>query len=191
MSVYQTSDIKNGLKIEMDNYPWTVVYFQFVKPGKGTAFTRTKLKNLLTGNVIERNFRTGETFVPADVSQAEMQYLFNDGEYFQFMNTESYEQVAIPAKVIGDQSQWLLDQMMVQVLFYKGNPVNVELPNFVELEVIYTEPAIKGNTAQGATKEAELSTGAKVQVQLFIDRGDIVRCDTRTGEYVERVSKGK
>jgi len=189
--MYQTSDIKNGLKFEMDNAPWAVVWFQFVKPGKGTAFTRTKMKNLLTGSVIERNFRTGETFVPADVQEHEMQYLFNDGEFYQFMNTESYDQVAISAKVLGEASQWLVDQMMVQVLFYKGNPVNVELPNFVDLEVVYTEPATKGNTAQGATKEAELSTGAKVQVQMFIDRGDIVRIDTRTGEYMERMSKGK
>ena len=121
--MYQTSDIKNGLKFEMDNAPWAVVWFQFVKPGKGTAFTRTKMKNLLTGSVIERNFRTGETFVPADVQEHEMQYLFNDGEFYQFMNTESYDQVAISAKVLGEASQWLVDQMMVQVLFYKGNPV--------------------------------------------------------------------
>lgn len=187
--MYNTSDIKNGLKVELDGYPWIVTYFQFVKPGKGTAFTRTKLKNLLTGNTVERTFRTGEQLEPADVTEDEMQYLFNDGEYYQFMNTESFEQVGISAKTLGDDSRWLLDQMMVMVMFYKGNPVSISLPNFVELEVTYTEPAVKGNTSQGALKGATLSTGAEVMVPLFIEQGETLRIDTRTGEYVERVRK--
>ena len=187
--MYNTSDIKNGLKVEMDGYPWVVVYFQFVKPGKGTAFTRTKFKNLITGNVVERNIRTGEQLEPADIAQDEMQYLYNDGELYTFMNTETYEQVAIRKEILADSVNWLLDNMNVQVLFYKGQPVNIELPNFVELEVRYTEPATKGNTAQGATKTAELSTGATVQVPLFINQGDVLRIDTRDGKYVERASR--
>lgn len=187
--MYSTSDIRNGLKIELDGQPFTVVYFMFVKPGKGTAFTRTKLKNLLNGNVIERTFRTGEKLEEADVATNEMQYLYNDGEAFHFMNTETYEQVAIQNAVIGDASDFLLEEMKVEVLFYKGNPVNIELPPFVELEVVYTEPAVKGNTSQGATKEAELQTGAKVQVPLFIERGDYLKIDTRERAYVERAKK--
>jgi elongation factor P len=189
--MYNTSDIRNGLKVEMDGYPWTVVYFQFVKPGKGTAFTRTKFKNLITGNVIERTLRTGETLTPADVSEDEMQYLFSDDDGFTFMNTETFEQVHIRKEVLGDDWQWLLEQALVRVLFYKGNPVNIELPNFVEAEVTYTEPAVKGNTSTGATKSAELSTGAKIQVPMFIDKGDMLRIDTREGCYVERVTYKK
>lgn len=170
----------------MDGYPWTVVYFQFVKPGKGTAFTRTKMKNLITGNTVERTFRTGETLTPADISEDDMQYLYNDDEGFTFMNTETFEQVYIRKEVLGDDAQWLMEQMTVRVLFYKGNPVNVELPNFIEVEVTYTEPAVKGNTSTGATKTAELATGAKVQVPLFIEQGDILKIDTREGIYVER-----
>jgi elongation factor P len=189
--MYQTSDIKNGLKVEMDGYPWNVVYFQFVKPGKGTAFTRTKLKNLITGNVVERTFRSGETLAPADVSEDEMQYLFSDDDGASFMNTETYDQVHISKKTIGDDIKWLMEQMYVRVLFYKGNPVNIELPNFIEVEVTYTEPAVKGNTSTGATKAATLATGAEVQVPMFIDRGDVLKIDTREGEYVERVNYKK
>lgn len=187
--MYNTSDIRNGLKIELDNQPFTVTYFQFVKPGKGTAFTRTKLKSLLTGNVIERTFRTGEKLAPADIAEHEMQYLYDDGEQFHFMNTESFEQIGIDAKVLGDDKHFLLEEAIVRVLFYKGNPVNIELPNFVELTVTYTEPAVRGNTAQGATKVAEMNTGAKVNVPLFIETGEVLRIDTRTGDYQERVKK--
>ena len=130
--MYNTSDIRNGLKIEMDNQPFVVTYFQFVKPGKGTAFTRTKLKSLLSGNTIERTFRTGEKLQPADVSDADMQYLYGDGEFFHFMNTETYEQIGIPTDVLGQDSGFLLEEAIVKVLFYKSRPVNIELPNFVE-----------------------------------------------------------
>jgi len=187
--MYNTSDIKNGLKIELDGQPFTVVYFMFVKPGKGTAFTRTKLKNLLNGNVIERTFRTGEKLEEADVVTSQMQFLYDDGDSYHFMNTDTYEQVAIPSEVIGNASDFLLEEMKVDVLFYKANPVNIELPQFVELEVAYTEPAVKGNTSQGATKEAEMQTGAKVQVPLFIERGDVLKIDTNEGKYVERARK--
>ncbi|MCB9666482.1 MAG: elongation factor P [Alphaproteobacteria bacterium] len=187
--MYNTSDIRNGLKVEIDGAPFTVTYFQFVKPGKGTAFTRTKLKNLLTGNTIERTFRTGEKLPPADVAEHEMQYMYTDANGSHFMNTESYEQVAIQSDVIGDDSVYLLEGMNVNVLFYKGNPVNIDLPYFVELEVTYTEPAVKGNTSQGALKEAETVTGARVMVPLFVETGDVLKVDTRTREYVERVNR--
>jgi elongation factor P len=187
--MYNTSDIRNGLKIEMDNQPFVVTYFQFVKPGKGTAFTRTKLKSLLSGNTIERTFRTGEKLQPADVSDADMQYLYSDGEFFHFMNTETYEQIGIPTDVLGQDSGFLLEEAIVKVLFYKSRPVNIELPNFVELTCTYTEPAVRGNTSQGATKTAELETGATVNVPLFVETGDVLKIDTRTREYVERVKK--
>jgi elongation factor P len=187
--MYNTSDIRNGLKIELDNQPYTVTYFQFVKPGKGTAFTRTKLKSLLTGNVIERTFRTGEKLPPADVAEHEMQYLYGDGEAYHFMNTETYEQIGILEPVLGDDAKFLLEETIVKVLFYKGNPVNIELPNFVELTVEYTEPAVRGNTSQGATKIAKMNTGAEVQVPLFIETGELLKIDTRSREYVERVRK--
>lgn len=187
--MYQTFDIRKGLKIEMDGAPWVVTDFQFVKPGKGQAFTRTKLKNLITGNVLDRTFKTGETLEPAQVEEHDMQYLYSDGEAFHVMNTETYDQIAISASVVGDQARWLVEEMIVKVLFYKGLPVSLELPNFVELEITYTEPGIKGNTAQGATKQATLSTGATVNVPLFVEQGEWVRIDTRTGEYVERVKR--
>jgi elongation factor P len=185
--MYQTSDIRKGLKVEMDGSPWTIIEFQFVKPGKGTAFTRTKFKNILTGNVVERNIRTGETLAQADVVIHQMQYLYEDDEFLHFMNTEDYSQVAITAQVVGDTKKWLMDEMMVDILFYQGNPVSLEVPNFVILEITHCEPGVKGNTATGSTKSATLSTGAEVQVPLFVEQGTVIKVDTRTGEYVERV----
>lgn len=187
--MYQTSDIRNGLKIEMDGYPWIVTYFQFVKPGKGTAFTRVKMKNLITGSTLERTFRTGETLEPADIEEVTMQYLYNDGESWYFMNKESFEQIPIGEAVLGQTKNWLVDEMECRVLLYKGRPVQVEGPTFVELQITYTEPGVRGNTAQGTTKSATLTTGAEIQVPLFIDQDEFVRIDTRTGEYVERVKR--
>ena len=186
---YQTSDFRNGLKVELDNGPYTMVYFQFVKPGKGTAFTRTKLKHMVTGSVIERTYRTGETLMAADVEEETMQYLYNDGEFYHFMNEETYEQVAIPAKSIADEADFLVENDSVDVLYYKGNPLNITLPNFIESEVVYCEPGVRGNTAQGATKPATLACGATVNVPLFIDQGETLKIDTRTKEYVSRVQK--
>jgi elongation factor P len=188
MAVYQTSDFKNGLKIEIDNTPYTIVYFQFVKPGKGTAFTRTKLKNMLTGSVIDRTYRSGETLKSADVEEHDMEYLYEDGEFYHFMNTESYEQVGITGETIGKEtSQFLTENLKVSVLFYKNRPINVELPNFIEDDIEYCEPGVKGNTATGATKPATLACGATVLVPLFIERGERIRVDTRTRAYNSRV----
>lgn len=184
---YQTSDFRNGLKIELDGSPYIMTYFQFVKPGKGTAFTRTKLKNMLTGSVIERTFRSGESVDAADVEEHEQEYLYNDGEFYYFMNTETYEQVRITAETLGDDADFLTENLQVQVLFYKGRPVNMELPNFIESEITYCEPGVKGNTATGATKPATITPGATVQVPLFIEQGEVIKIDTRTKAYVSRV----
>jgi elongation factor P len=187
--MYQTSDIRKGLKVEIDGKPYTIVEFLFVKPGKGQAFTRTKLKNLLNGNVLDRTFKTGETLPRADIEEFQMQFLYSDGEAYHCMNMETYDQVAVQAETVGNASKWLVEEMMVDVLFYKGNPVTVQLPNFVTLEITYCEPGMKGNTAQGATKPATLSTGATVNVPLFVENNTWIKIDTRTGDYVERVKK--
>lgn len=184
---YDTSDFRNGLKVEIDNAPYIMTYFQFVKPGKGTAFTRTKLKNMLTGSVIERTFRTGEKLDAADVEDRPMQFLYEDGEFHHFMNTETFNQVAIPSEAIAEEAKFLTENLDVSVLFYKDRAVNVTLPPFIESEVVYTEPGQKGNTATGATKPAELACGATINVPLFIEQGEVLRVDTRTGEYNGRV----
>ena len=186
---YQTSDFRNGLKIEVDGAPYEVVYFQFVKPGKGTAFTRTKLKNMLTGNVLERTYRTGETLAAAEVEIEPMQYLYNDADYFHFMNEETFEQLGIPREKLEVSGDFLTESLKVDVLFHKGNPMSVTLPNFIESEVTYCEPGVRGNTAQGATKPATLETGLVVQVPLFVKEGEAIRVDSRTGKYMERAKK--
>jgi elongation factor P len=184
---YRTSDFRNGLKLEVDGAPYEVVYFQFVKPGKGTAFTRTKLKNMLTGNVLERTYRSGETLAAAEVEIEPMQYLYNDADFYHFMNEETFEQLGIPREKLETTGDFLTENLKVDVLFYKGNPMSVTLPNFIESEVTYCEPGVRGNTAQGATKPATLACGAKVNVPLFISEGEILKVDTRTREYVSRV----
>ena len=185
---YQTSDIRKGLKFKMDGAPWNVVEFLFVKPGKGTAFTRTKLKNLITGQVIERNFRTGETLDEVDVQTRTATYSYKDGDQYMFMDTETYDQFPIQSSQLGDQEKWLMEGMACDILFYEGRAITVELPNFIEVVVTYSEPAVKGDTANNVTKNAEVSTGAAILVPLFIEEGNIVRIDTRTGEYVGRVA---
>lgn len=185
---YSTSDIRKNLKVKMDNAPWTIIEFQFVKPGKGTAFTRTKFKNLMTGQIVEKNIRSGDSLEPVDVEIKEMEMLYQDGKDFVFMDTESYEQMPISSATIGDRYQWLLENMKCDVLFYEGRVIACELPNFIEVAITYTEPAVKGDTATNTTKEAEVATGGKVQVPLFIADGEIIKVDTRTGAYSGRVN---
>ncbi len=187
--MYNTSDIRKNLKVEIGGEPYVVVDFQFVKPGKGNAFTRTRLKNMVTGAVLDRTFKAGEKFEKAHLEQSSMQYLYADGDLYHFMNNETYEQVAIEESKIGDSVVFLLENISVDVLFFKGLPVNIELPTFVEMEVTRTEPGVKGDTASGATKDAVLSTGANLQVPLFIQEGEKIIVDTRTGEYAERAKK--
>ncbi len=187
--MYDTSDIRKGLKIMMDGAPYTVVEFQFVKPGKGAAFTRTKVKNLLTGAVLERNFRSGEKFEPANVETKTMQYLYKDADSFVFMDTSTYDQVQIPDSTIGDSSDYMPENINVEVLFFQDRAVGVTLPNFIEQAIVETEPGFRGDTATGSTKPAKISTGATINVPLFISVGDIVKIDTRTGDYLERVGR--
>ena len=187
--MYDTSDIRKGLKIMMDGAPYTVVEFQFVKPGKGAAFTRTKVKNLLTGAVLERNFRSGEKFEPANVEVKTMQYLYKEADSFVFMDTTTYDQVQIPDSTIGDSSDFMPENINVEVLFFMDRAVGVTLPNFIEQAITETEPGFRGDTATGSTKPAKISTGATINVPLFISVGDVVKIDTRTGEYLERVGR--
>ncbi|MGI6422214.1 MAG: elongation factor P [Syntrophomonadaceae bacterium] len=180
------NDFKTGVTVELDGAAYQVVDFQHVKPGKGAAFVRAKLKNLQTGATVERTFRGGEKISKAHVDRREMQYLYNDGQDYICMDNENYEQISISKSQIGDGVKWLLENMNIYVLIFQGNIIGLELPNFVELRVTETEPGIKGDTATGATKNATLETGAVVQVPLFVEEGDVLRIDTRTGQYMER-----
>ncbi|MBE3573741.1 MAG: elongation factor P [Moorella humiferrea] len=181
-----TNDFRTGLTIEVDGEVYQVIEFMHVKPGKGSAFVRTKLKNRRTGAVIERTFRAGEKVNRAHIERREMQYLYNDGENYYFMDTETYEQMSLPKVQLDDAVKYLKDNMNIYVLLYQGETIGIELPNFVELKVVETEPGIKGDTATGGSKNAVLETGAVIQVPLFIEAGDVVRIDTRTGAYIER-----
>jgi elongation factor P len=182
-----TSQFRNGLKVEIDGDPYNMIFFQHVKPGKGGAFVRTKLKNLRTGRVLERTFRSGERLDEADVQDRRMQYLYQDSSGLVFMDTETYDQMSIPLERVGDAKAFLRENLEVDVILYKGNAINIELPAFIEAVVTKTEPGIKGDTASGATKPATIETGAVVLVPLFLKEGEKIRVDTRTGEYVERV----
>lgn len=186
--MYDTSEIRKGLKVLMDGNPYTVIEFQFVKPGKGQAFTRTKFKNLLTGAVIERNLRSGEKLEPANVEEKQMQFLYKEGEDFVFMDNTSYEQVHITDNVVGDDSKFLKDNLECAVLFFNERPVGITLPNFVILKIVKSEPGAKGDTSGNVTKPAFVETGAEIAVPLFVKEGEYVRVDTRTGEYIERVA---
>jgi len=184
--VYETSDIRKGLRFEMDGDPFVVVEFQFVKPGKGTAFTRTKIRNMITGAVLDRTYKSGEKLKPADTEDREMQYLYNDGD-FHFMDNNNYEQVSLDSNAVGDAANYLTENMLIEVGFFKGRSIGISLPNFVVLEVTETAPGEKGNTVTGASKPAVVSTGYSVNVPLFVNEGDQLKIDTRTGEYAERV----
>ncbi len=185
----QMSDLRKNLKILIDGDPYVVVEANFVKPGKGTAFTKCRIKNLITGAVLDRTWRSNEKFDLAQTEIKKMDFLYHDGDHLVFMDNDTYEQVHIEADLIGDQVNWLIDNLTVEVLFFNDKPVGVELPNFVVLEITHCDPGAKGDTATNATKPATLSTGASVNVPLFINEGDLLKIDTRTGQYVERVKK--
>jgi elongation factor P len=185
--VYETSEIRKGLKIVIDGIPYAVVDFQFVKPGKGNAFTRTKIKNLMTGAVIDRTYKSGEKLAPAEMEDRNMQFMYADDGGYHFMDQQSYEQMSVPKDIVGDQSDYLLENMEVFVSVFQGRPVSVQVPNFVELAVAQTDPGVRGDTVSGSKKQATLTTGAVINVPLFVNTGDVLKIDTRTGEYVERV----
>lgn len=180
------NDLRKGLTIELDGEVYSVVEFLHVKPGKGAAFVRTTLKNVRTGNVSERTFRAGERVARAHVETREMQYLYNTGDEYYFMDTETYEQIGLAADKLEDAPNYLKENMTIAIRFYGGEPIGVELPTFVELKVVQTEPGVRGDTAQGGSKPAKLETGLVVQVPLFLQEGAIIRVDTRTGEYLGR-----
>jgi elongation factor P len=184
-----TAEFKKGLKIVYDDQPYVIVDFQHVKPGKGGAFIRTKLKHMRLGKVIDNTFRSGEKVELVDFEDKHMQFLYKDDRY-HFMDTETYEQVSLSADEVGDAREYLKENTEVEVLYIDGSPVTVELPNFVEIAVARTDPGVRGDTAQGGTKPATLETGAVVQVPLFLNEGDVVKVDTRTGEYLGRVAGG-
>jgi elongation factor P len=185
--MYSTAEFKKGLKIEIDGTPYVIVDFQHVKPGKGGAFVRTKLKNLLNGRVVDQTFRSGEKVEKPDLMEREMQYLYGEEDRYCMMDNETYEQIMLTAEQVGEARLYLIENLNVEVLFFNQAPLAVELPNFVELAVAQTEPGVKGDTAAGGTKPATLESGATIQVPLFINEGDRVKVDTRTGAYIERV----
>lgn len=180
-------DFRNGLTVEMDNGIFQIIEFQHVKPGKGAAFVRTKLKNIISGGVIEKSFRPTEKFPQARIDRKDMQYLYSDGDLYNFMDVENYEQIALNGDTVGDALKFVKENEMVKICSHNGNVFSVEPPLFVELEITETEPGFKGDTATGATKPAVVETGATVYVPLFVELGDKIKIDTRTGEYLSRV----
>lgn len=187
MANINTSEFRSGLRIILDNDPCVIVENEFVKPGKGQAFSRVRIKNLKTGRTVDKTFRSGESVEAADVKDADMQYLYSDGEFWHFMVPDTFEQYAADAKAVADAKPWLKEQDMCQVTLWNNSPLIVLPPNFVELEIVRTDPGIRGDTASGGVKPAELSTGAVVRVPLFVEEGEVIRVDTRSGEYVSRV----
>lgn len=185
--MYTTQDFRNGLKIEYEGEPYLIVEFQHVKPGKGGAFVRTKLKNLLTGRVLDPTFKSGDKVGKPDMDDKEMQFLYKDGEHYTFMDNATYEQTIVDGKVVADTAKWLKENTDTEVMFWNGKPIGVSLPNFVQLTITECEPGVRGDTAQGATKPATLETGAVVNVFFFVNEGETIKIDTRTGTYVERV----
>ncbi len=188
--MYDTSQFRKGLKVEVDGEPWIIVDFQHVKPGKGNQFTRTKLKNLITGYVIDRTYKSGEKVGIPDVEASICTFLYANGDTYHFMDQKTYDQHEVHEDSLGDVVSYLIEDLKISLLIYQGRPVNIEVPTFVNLEVTQSEPGVKGDTASGGTKPATMSTGLVVQVPFHINEGDVLKIDTRNGAYVERVSRG-
>lgn len=186
MASISTNEFRSGVKVMLDGDPCSIVENEFVKPGKGQAFNRVKIRNLKTGRILDKTFRSGETLEAADVMDTEMQYLYNDGEFWHFMDTNTFDQLGASADTVGDAAKWLKEEDNSVITLWNGSIIAVDPPNFVELEITQTDPGLKGDTAQGGSKPATLSTGAVVKVPLFLNTGEIVRVDTRTGDYVSR-----
>lgn len=186
MATYSTNQFKSGLKVMLDNDPCTIIENEFVKPGKGQAFNRVKLRNLLTGRVLEKTFKSNESIEGADVMDTAMQYLYNDGEKWHFMVPDTYEQFEADEKAMGEAIKWLKEEDKVDVTLWNGTPISVTPPNFVHLKIVETDPGLKGDTSSGGSKPATLETGAVVRVPLFIQEGEAIKVDTRSGEYVSR-----
>ena len=189
MASYGTNEFRGGLKILLDGYPCAIIENEFVKPGKGQAFNRVKIRNLKSGRVIERTFKSGESVEAADVVEVSLQYLYTDGENWHFMDEGSFEQYAAPREAVGESANWLKEQDICTLTLWNGEPLIVSPPNFVVLEITQTDPGVRGDTASGATKPALVETGATVKVPLFVNQGERIRIDTRTGEYVARAKE--
>ncbi|MDM8544856.1 elongation factor P [Candidatus Venteria ishoeyi] len=189
MATYSTNEFKSGLKLMIDNDPQTIVENEFVKPGKGQAFNRVKLRNLKTGRVVERTFKSGESVEGADVMDTEMQYLYEDGEFWYFMVPDTFEQYSADATAMGDSAKWLKGQEECLVTLWNNVPLSITPPNFVVLKVTQTDPGLRGDTASGGTKPATMETGAVIKVPLFLDEGELIKIDTRTGAYVSRAKE--
>lgn len=189
MASYSTNEFKAGLKIIMDGDPYSIIENEYVKPGKGQAFNRVRVRNLKTGRVIERTFKSGDKAEGADVADVEMQYLYNDGEVWHFMDPTSFEQLMADKNVVGDAAQWLKGQETCMLTLWNGSPLTITAPNFVVLQVKDTDPGVRGDTSGGGGKPATLETGAVVRVPLFVDIGELIKVDTRSGEYVSRVKE--
>ncbi len=189
MAVYEVSDFRKGLKVEIDGVPWVIVDFQHVKPGKGNAFTRTKLKNLMTGANLEKTFKSGEKFNIPDMVQKEMQFLYKDEGGFNFMDTTNYEQIQLSAENVGTAANYLIENLTINILFFNGKAIGLDLPNSVVLKIVETDPGVRGNTVSGGSKPAKLQTGAVVQIPLHLKEGDLIKVDTRTDEYIEKMNK--
>ena len=187
MASYSTNEFRSGLKILLDGDPQTIVENEFVKPGKGQAFNRVRVRNLRTGRVLEKTFKSGDSVEAADVMDTDMQYLYTDGEFWHFMVQDTFEQYAVGQAALGDSAQWLKEQDICTVTLWNGEPLTVTPPNFVEMKIVQCDPGVRGDTAQGGTKPATLETGAVVKVPLFVEEGETVKVDTRSGEYVSRV----
>ena len=190
MANYSTSEFRSGLKVLLEGEPCAILENEFVKPGKGQAFNRVKLRNLSTGRVWERTFKSGETLEGADVMDLDLEYLYTDGQFWHFMDPQNYDQYQADAKALGDTAKWMKEQEPYLVTLFNNSPILVTPPNHIELEITQTDPGLKGDTAQGGTKPATLSTGAVVKVPLFLSEGEVIRVDTRTGEYLSRGGKG-
>ncbi len=187
MASYSSNEFRSGLKIMLDGEPCSVIESEFVKPGKGQAFARTRIRKLISGKLLEKTFKSTDTVEAADVMDMNLTYLYNDGEFWHFMNNETFEQLAADVKAIGDNAKWLVEQAECILTLWNGQPIAVTPPNFVELEVVETDPGLKGDTAGTGGKPATLTTGAVVKVPLFVQIGEVIKVDTRSGEYVSRV----
>ncbi len=187
--MYSASDLRKGLKIEMDGVPYDIVEYEFYRPGKGQAMYKCRIRNLLNGNVTDKTFREVDSIGQPDLEEREMQFSYNDGEHFVFIENRTYEQIMVGAEVVGEQKHFLAEDMTVKVLFHNGRPITIALPSYVEKRIVVTEPGARGDTATNVTKMAKLDTGFEVGVPLFINEGDTIRIDTRTGKYSERVAK--
>jgi elongation factor P len=187
--MYESSDLRKGLKVEIDGDPYAIVQFQFVKPGKGQALYKCKLKNMVTGAQFDRTFRSGEKFNEANLEEQQMEYLYSDGDGYHFMNTSTYEQEFMTKEQVGDAIDFLKENTVCDILLFDGRPIGISLPNFIDLRITQADPWVKGDTASGDSKPATLETGYMLQVPPFVEEGQLVRIDTRTGQYVERVKE--